>query len=166
MNDPVLILTTGGTIDSSPSYSPDRKSVFDGSYMQRMITDARFTGRVSQQALMQKDSGDITDDDRHVMLEACRIAPERCIVITHGTDTIADTARFLGAEQPAGKTIVLTGSFVPFSQPHSDASANLGYSVASAQLLAEGVWVAINGEVFSWRNVRKNREKGIIEAIA
>lgn len=161
----VRIITTGGTIDSSPEYDPNKKSVFDRSYLPDALSQARIETAVAIEPLMQKDSGDITDADRQRIAERCVAAPEDKILITHGTDTIAETARFLGERDFLGKAIVLVGSFVPLSQPSSDAHFNLGYALAAAHLLQSGVWVAVNGELFPWDNVRKNREKGRIERV-
>lgn len=156
---PIRILSTGGTIDSSPDYDPTKKSVFQGTYLPQMFAQARLPEEAVIEPLMQKDSADITTEDRQTMLDHCVQSPESRILITHGTDTIAETARFLGESGVGDKTVVLTCSFVPLSQPNSDAHFNLGYSMAATQLLPAGVWVAINGEIFAWDNVQKNREK-------
>lgn len=92
-------------------------------------------------------------------------SPEDRILITHGTDTMSETAKFLGGKGVGNKTVVLVGSFVPLSQENSDAFFSLGYALSAAQLLPPGVWIAINGEVFEWNNVRKNREKGRFERV-
>lgn len=161
----VRILSTGGTIDSSPDYDPTKKSVFSGTYLPQMLAQARLSKEAIIEALMQKDSMDITTEDRQIMLDHCTQSPENKILITHGTDTIAETARFLGEKSTGDKTVVLVGSFVPLSQPNSDVYFNLGYSVAAAQLLPAGVWVAINGAIFKWDNVKKNRNKMRFERI-
>lgn len=156
---PVKIFSTGGTIDSSPDYVPTEKSVFQGTYLPQMFANARFPQEAVVVPLMQKDSMDLTVEDRELMYKSCMESVEDRILFTHGTDTIAETARFLGEKGVGNKTVVLVGSFVPLSQPNSDATFNLGYAVAAAQLLPPGVWVAINGEIFSWDNVEKDREQ-------
>lgn len=113
--------------------------------------------------LMQKDSADITAEDRQRIFDRCMKSPEDRVVITHGTDTMTETAHFLGEKGVGSKTVVLVGSFVPLSQTDSDAFFNLGYGLSAAQLLPAGVWIAMNGEVFEWNNVRKNRERGRFE---
>lgn len=162
---PVRVFSTGGTIDSSPDYDPTKKSVFSGTYLPQMFAQARLPEEAIVEPLMQKDSMDLTVEDRQAMLDHCIQSPEDRILITHGTDTIAETARFLGEKGVGNKTVVLVGSFVPLSQPNSDAHFNLGYSMAASQLLPAGVWVAINGEIFEWDNVQKNRDKMRFERI-
>ncbi len=162
---PVRIFSTGGTIDSSPDYDPAKKSVFQGTYLPQVLAQARLPIEAIIEPLMQKDSMDITAEDRQSILDHCIQSQEDRILITHGTDTISETAKFLGEKGVGSKTIVLVGSFVPLSQPNSDAYFNLGYSMAAAQLLPAGVWIAINGEVFVWDNVQKNRKKGRFERV-
>ena len=164
----VRIIATGGTIDSSEDYDPTQKSVFSpkGSYLPRMLEEARVYGEaVSVEVITLKDSADITLEDRNKILERCRGASETRIVVTHGTDTMTETAAFLGKNPPERKTVVLVGSMVPFSHEHSDAPFNLGYAIASAQQLQPGIYVAMNGRVFDWNHVRKNRDKGIFETL-
>jgi L-asparaginase len=161
----VRIISTGGTIDSSPDYNPSKKSVFQGTYLPQMLAQAKLGIETILEPLMQKDSADITSEERRLILEHCLASPEDRMVITHGTDTMTETGKFLGEKGVGNKTVVLVGSFVPLSQENSDAFFNLGYAIASAQLLSPGVWIAMNGEVFEWNNVRKNREKGRFERI-
>jgi L-asparaginase len=165
MNPAIRIFSTGGTIDSSPEYDPSKKSIFQGTNLPRMFGQARLPADVALEQLMQKDSMDITAEDRQLLLNRCMSAQESRLLITHGTDTMAETARFLGEKGVGDKTIVLVGSFVPLSQENSDAFFNLGYAYAATQTLPAGVWVAINGEIFEWNNVQKNREKGRFERI-
>ena len=114
---------------------------------------------------MQKDSADLTEEDRNLILKHCKSSPEKQIVITHGTDTMTETAHFLGESNIEDKTIVLVGSFVPFSQENSDAFYNLGFAMAAAQSLPPGVWIAMGGEAFEWNDVRKNKEKQKFEHV-
>ena len=162
---PVRVFSTGGTIDSSPDYDPTKKSVFQGTYLPQMFAQARLSTEVILESLMQKDSADITSEDRQSILNRCVASPEERMLITHGTDTMTETARFLGERGVGNKTVVLVGSFVPLSQENSDALFNLGYALAATQILQPGVWIAINGEVFEWDKVRKNKEKGRFERI-
>ncbi len=163
MNSAIRIISTGGTIDSSPDYDPKKKSVFQGTYLPRMFAQAKLGIEPILEALMQKDSADITVEDRELLLNRCIASPQERIVITHGTDTMTETARFLGEKGVGSKTVVIVGSFVPLSQKDSDAFFNLGYGLSAAQLLRSGVWIAMNGEVFEWNNVHKNKEKGRFE---
>jgi L-asparaginase len=106
----------------------------------------------------------MTADDRLRILDACQRAPESLLVVTHGTDTIVETARLLGEAQ-LSKTIVLTGAMVPFTVYGSDSLFNLGSSMSAVQLLPPGVYVAMNGRIFTWDNVRKNRQRGQFETL-
>jgi L-asparaginase len=113
-------------------------------------------------SLMMIDSLEMTADDRRIIVEHCRMAPESRIVITHGTDTMAETAAALGREA-LDKTIVLTGAMVPYKFGSSDGLFNLGSALAFVQTLPAGVYVAMNGRHFRWDRVRKNRQTGIFE---
>ena len=164
MNSSVRIFSTGGTIDSL-AYEQGQKSEFKGTYIPAMLAQSRLTIPFELEALMQKDSTDITETDRQLIYECCLVAQENRIVVTHGTDTMTETARFLAQRDLHNKVVVFTGSFIPFSQPNSDALFNIGYAVASAQTLPAGVWLALNGEIFEWNAVRKNKEKQRFERI-
>jgi L-asparaginase len=111
-----------------------------------------------------KDSLEMTDGDRQAVVAACRGCPEERIVITHGTDTMVETARTLLAAA-TGKTIVLTGAMVPYAFGSSDGLFNLGSALSFAQVLPPGVYLAMNGRFFAGDRVRKNREIGIFEEI-
>jgi L-asparaginase len=113
---------------------------------------------------MMIDSLQMTDDGRRHILERCRAVPENRIVITHGTDTMVETAAVLG---PAlkGKTVVLTGAMVPYTFGSSDGLFNLGTALAFVQTLGEGVYVAMNGRCWAWHAVRKDKKKGIFESL-
>jgi L-asparaginase len=113
---------------------------------------------------MMIDSLHMTDAGRHLILERCRGVPENRIVITHGTDTMPETAAVLGPELK-GKTVVLTGAMVPYTFGSSDGLFNLGTALAFVQTLPEGVYVAMNGRCFSWHSVRKDKKRGIFEAV-
>jgi len=108
------------------------------------------------------DSLNMHTSNRLRVLESCRRAAEEKIVITHGTDTMVETATVLG-EAGLAKTIVLTGAMVPYIFNNSDAVFNLGCAVTAVQVLPHGVYIAMNGRVFDWDRVRKNRELGVFE---
>lgn len=112
-----------------------------------------------------KDSLDMSDEDRKVILENCKKAPEDRIVITHGTDTMVETAKVLASEIKS-KTIVLTGAMIPYAFDNSDALFNLGNALAFVQVLPSGIYIAMNGKYFSWDNVRKNKDIGEFEEIS
>jgi L-asparaginase len=130
-----------------------------------MLSRGRCRLEVAVQALMMIDSLEMTDADRRLVVERCRSCPESRIVITHGTDTMADTARALH-EAAVGKTIVLTGAMIPYAFGSSDGLFNLGSALSFAQVLAPGVYVAMNGRFFAGDRVRKDRQSGIFEEIA
>jgi len=112
--------------------------------------------------LMMVDSLDMTDADRRLILENCRSAAEERILVTHGTDTMTETARVLG-EARLPKTVVLTGAMVPYAFGSSDGLFNLGSALSFVQALPHGVYVAMNGRCFPWHDVVKNRALGIFE---
>ena len=109
---------------------------------------------------MMIDSLDLDDRGRAEIVRRCRDAAETCIVITHGTDTMVETARALAAAGLAAKTIVLTGAMVPYAFGSSDGLFNLGSALSFVQVLPPGVYVAMNGRHFAWDRVRKNRATG------
>jgi L-asparaginase len=114
--------------------------------------------------VMMIDSLDMDDRGRAAVVGRCRAAAERALVVTHGTDTMVETARTLADAAIDGKTIVLTGAMVPFAFGSSDGLFNLGSALSFAQVLPAGVYVAMNGQYFDWNRVRKNRESGVFEA--
>jgi len=116
------------------------------------------------QTLMMVDSLDMTDADREVIVRNCVQCPESRIVVTHGTDTMVETARALAAGVQ-GKTVVLTGAMIPYPFGSSDGLFNLGSALSFAQVLPAGVYLAMNGQHFLWDKVRKNRETGVFEAL-
>ena len=159
------LLACGGTFDKR--YQPLTGALgFTESQLPAIVERARLTIPTAVKTVLQVDSLDMTDADREQVLAACRAAPESAIVITHGTDTMPETAAVLGPhfDAAAGKTIVLTGAMVPYAIAQSDALFNLGFACACAQTLAPGVWIAMNGRIHPWHSVRKNREAGIFEA--
>ena len=162
------LLACGGTFDKR--YQPLTGELgFTDSQLPAIVERARLTIPTIVETVLQVDSLDMTDTHREQVLAACRAAPEAAIVITHGTDTMAETAAALGphfgenANAAAGKTVVLTGAMVPYAIAQSDALFNLGFACACAQTLAPGVWIAMNGRVHPWHSVRKNRDAGVFE---
>jgi L-asparaginase len=119
------------------------------------LTDINF--EYTTEELFQKDSTDITDDDRNLILESCQNTPAQKIIITHGTDTMVHTARIISAIKD--KTIVIVGSMIPEMFIVTDAHFNIGMAVAGVELLPNGVYICMNGQFFDWDNVVKNQEK-------
>lgn len=157
------IISSGGTFDKHYDEIGGALT-FGASHLPEIIARARLTALVELEALPPLDSLDMTDADRQRILQACANAAERHIVITHGTDTMRETAEVLGkARLP--KTIVLTGAMIPYEIAGSDALFNFGFAAGVAQTLPQGVYVAMNGQVFDWNNVQKNRAAGIFAAM-
>jgi len=157
----VRIIITGGTFDKH--YDEIRGVLaFKDTHLPEILKYVRCTLPIELELNQLIDSLEMHLDNRLKILESCRRAPESRIVVTHGTDTMIETGRILG-EAALGKTIVLTGAMVPYSFTASDAVFNLGTSIAAVQILPPGVYVAMNGQVFSWDRVRKNRDAGTFE---
>jgi L-asparaginase len=157
----IRILITGGTFDKDYNELTGQL-YFHDSHLPEMLKLGRCNLDLEVRTLMMIDSLDMTDDDRQIILEHCRHAPESRIVITHGTDTMVETAAVLAGQVPA-KTIILTGAMVPYKFGSSDGLFNLGSALAFAQTLPHGVYVAMNGQYFDWNKVRKNRQTGMFE---
>ena len=150
----VLILTTGGTIDKLYFDALSEYQIGD-SVVDRLLKTARVALPFRVQELLRKDSLELTDDDRALIADAVAEAPEKRIVITHGTDTMTDTAKVLAGR--TDKTIVLVGALAPARFAESDATFNLGMAFATTQVAAPGVWIAMNGTIFDGTKVRKDR---------
>lgn len=160
--DRIRVFVTGGTFDKE--YDERNGALFfQDTHVPEMIRLGRCLLDIEIRTLMMIDSLEMTEDDRRIIAEHCRNAPESKIVITHGTDTMVDTAAHLGREIK-DKTIVLTGAMVPYKFGSSDGMFNLGSALAFVQSLPPGVYVVMNGRVFPWSAVRKNRDKGVFEA--
>jgi L-asparaginase len=158
---PIRIIVTGGTFDKA--YDAIRGELtFKESHLPEILARARVTVPVAIEQNQLIDSLQMQDENRRSVLEACRRASEERIVITHGTDTMAETARLIGPAALA-KTIVLTGAMVPYQIQGSDALFNFGTAFMAAQTLPPGVYIAMNGRVFSWDRVRKDRSRGLFE---
>jgi L-asparaginase len=157
----IRVFITGGTFDKSYDEISGRLD-FKDTHIQEMLRLGRCRVPVEVRTLMMIDSLQMTDADRQLILQNCRGAAEERIVITHGTDTMTDTARVLG-EARLGKTIVLTGAMVPYAFGSSDGLFNLGSALSFVQSLPHGVYVAMNGRCFAWDDVVKNRQLGVFE---
>lgn len=157
------IIITGGTFDKH--YDAVKGVLtFKESHLPAILATVRCSLPLEMEINQLIDSLEMGEEGRRSVLEACGRAEEEQIVITHGTDTMVETATMLGRAGLA-KTIVLTGAMIPYAVAGSDAVFNLGCAVASAQILPHGVYIAMNGELFPWDNVRKNREEGVFERL-
>ncbi|HSE42266.1 MAG TPA: asparaginase domain-containing protein [Acidobacteriota bacterium] len=159
----IRIFITGGTFDKE--YNEMNGTLFfKDTHLPEMLRLGRCKVAVDLETLMLVDSLEMTEKDRNKIVDHCKAAREDKIVITHGTDTMDQTAASLGrANIP--KTIVLTGAMVPYKFGSSDGLFNLGSAMAFVQTLPAGVYVAMNGKYFKWDNVRKNKETGEFEEI-
>jgi len=157
----IKIFATGGTFDKEYNEITGQL-FFQDTHLVDMLTRGRCLVPVSVETLMMIDSLDMTDGDRALILRRSIETPEQRIIITHGTDSMEQTAAVLG-QGVTGKTIVLTGAMVPYTFGSSDGMFNLGAALALVQTLPPGVYVAMNGRCFDWRSVRKNRQLGVFE---
>jgi L-asparaginase len=162
----IRVFVTGGTFDKEYNELTGTLS-FKDTHLPEMLRLGRCRIDVSISTLMMIDSLDMTDLDRASIVDECRQAAESRIVVTHGTDTMVETATALATALPAqaGKTIVLTGAMIPYAFGSSDGLFNLGSALSLVQVLPPGVYIAMNGRYFVWDGVRKNRESGVFEAI-
>lgn len=159
----IKILVTGGTFDKEYD-EINGKLFFKDTHLSELLELGRSKLIVNVRTLMMVDSLEMNQDDRELILKNCMHCDEDKIVITHGTDTMEVTAKFLGQHKLA-KTIVLTGAMIPYKFGSSDGLFNLGCALALVQTLPNGVYVAMNGKYFLWNNVHKNKSTGTFEEI-
>jgi L-asparaginase len=161
----VRIFVTGGTFDKE--YNELSGSLFfKDTHLPEMLRLGRSRIDTSISTLMMIDSLEMTAADRGRIVDECARAAEARILITHGTDTMVETAAALAAALPSsGKTIVLTGAMIPYAFGSSDGLFNLGSALSFVQALPAGVYIAMNGRCFTWDRVRKNRNIGTFEDI-
>lgn len=159
----IRIFVTGGTFDKEYNELTGQL-FFQDTHLPEMLKLGRSRVSVDIRTLMMIDSLEMTDMDRDLIARHCEEADEDQIIITHGTDTMSDTARVL-AERVKDKTIVLTGAMIPYKFGSSDGLFNLGSALAFVQTLPKGVYVAMNGKYFQGTNVRKNKQSGEFETI-
>ena len=157
----IKILVTGGTFDKEYKELTG-ELFFRNTHVPNMLELGRARIDVKIRTLMLIDSLEMTDYHRKIILEKCQRSKDDKIIITHGTYTMAETAKFLG-QNIENKTIVLTGAMIPYAFGSSDGLFNLGSALAFVQSLPHGVYIAMNGEYFHWHNVKKNKETGVFE---
>jgi L-asparaginase len=159
----IRILVTGGTFDKQYDELTGRL-FFKETHVPAMLQRGRCRLDVTVEPIMMIDSLELDDRGRAIIVDRCRASDETAIVITHGTDTMVETAQALACAGLSDRTIVLTGAMVPYAFGSSDGLFNLGSALSFAQVLPPGVYVAMNGQYFLWNGVRKNRESGVFEA--
>jgi L-asparaginase len=158
----IRLFVTGGTFDKTYDEIRGRLS-FGDTHVPEMLRLGRSRVGVTVRTLMMIDSLDMSDAGREVIARHCADCEESRIVVTHGTDTMVQTAAVI-AGAVRDKTVVLTGAMVPYAFGSSDGLFNLGSALSFAQTLASGVYIAMNGQAFEWNRVRKNRETGEFES--
>ena len=159
----IQIFITGGTFDKEYN-ELNGDLYFQDTHLKQMLEQGRSQLNVNIRSLMMIDSLEMADEDRDIILTHCRKCTSDRIVITHGTDTMVATARYL-AENITNKTIVLTGAMIPIVFGSSDGLFNMGAALAYVQTLTPGVYIAMNGQYFRHDNVRKNKAKGLFEIL-
>ena len=157
----IRIFITGGTFDKEYN-ELNGQLYFKDTHLSDLLEMGRSQVPVEIRTLMMVDSLEMTDEDRELIAYQCNQCSENKIVITHGTDTMSDTANVL-AQKVTNKTVILTGAMIPIKFGSSDGLFNLGSALAFAQTLPAGVYVAMNGRYFNWDNVRKNKQTGVFE---
>jgi len=159
----IQIFITGGTFDKEYNFITG-ELYFKDTHVPKLLEQGRSNVPVDIKTLMMIDSQDMTEEDREIIIHNCRRTPYDKIVITHGTDTMVETARVLAKANIKDKTIVLTGAMIPIAFGNSsDGFFNLGSSLAFAQVLPPGVYISMNGRYYDWDNVHKNRKTGFFE---
>lgn len=159
----IRIFITGGTFDKEYNEITGQL-YFNDTHLHDLLEMGRSKVSVEIRTLMMVDSLEMTDEDREIIAHQCNQCEEDKIVLTHGTDTMSETAKML-AQKVKDKTIILTGAMIPIKFGSSDGLFNLGSALAFAQTLPAGVYVAMNGRFFNWDNVRKNKQTGMFEEV-
>jgi L-asparaginase len=160
----IRILVTGGTFDKEYN-ERNGQLYFKDTHIAEMLKLGRSRVEVTIRTVMMIDSLEMSDHDRALIVQNCLHSQEERIVVTHGTDTMTETAAAI-AVMVSGKTVVLTGAMIPYAFGSSDGLFNLGSALSFVQVLPHGVYIAMNGKCFLWDRVRKNRERGEFEEIA
>ena len=160
----IRIIVTGGTFDKEYNERTGQL-FFKDTHLAEMLERGRSRVPVTIRTVMMVDSLEMSEADRAVIVQNCLQASENQLVVTHGTDTMTDTAAAI-AREVSGKTVVLTGAMIPWAFGSSDGLFNLGSALSFVQVLPPGVYVAMNGKCFPWDRVRKNRERGEFEEIS
>ncbi len=155
----IKVLITGGTIDKTYKELSGKLS-FTETHLVDMLNRGRSMVDTLSEVLFLKDSLEMMDSDRAFILDKCQSCDEQNILITHGTDTMVETATYL-AKSLKGKTVVLFGSMIPYSIDNSDALFNLGVALSAVQLKDSGVYIVMNGQIFDFDKVQKDKDLGI-----
>ena len=163
MNSKTKIFITGGTFDKEYNELTG-KLYFNYTHMHELLKLGRCNVDVDIETLMMVDSLDMTENQRDIIAQKCIKEPLNTIIITHGTDTMVQTAHIL-AKNITNKTIILTGAMIPFKFGSSDGLFNMGSALAYVQSISKGIYIAMNGQIFNYENVKKNAELGVFEEL-
>lgn len=158
----IKIFITGGTIDDLEYGSLDKAPKSHKSIIPDLLKQSRISLDYELEEPISRDSRFVTEEDRKFVFKKCKECKENKIIITHGTKTMPQTAKFLG-EKNLKKTIILVGAAIPGNKEKSDALFNIGAAFSAVQLLPNGVYITMNGKIFSWENVKKNLDTGFFE---
>lgn len=162
-SEPIRVIITGGTFDKQ--YDEIKGELtFADTHLPEILRLARVSVPVNLELNQLIDSLNMQEENRRSVFRSCERAAETRIIVTHGTDTMVETARLIGNAK-LDKTIVFTGAMIPYKVQDSDALFNFGTAFAAVQLLPCGVYVTMNGRIFNWDGVRKNRAKGVFEEL-
>lgn len=161
----IRVLVTGGTFDKQYN-ELDGTLAFGSTHLKEVLERGRCHLDVAIEVLMMMDSLEMRDEHRATIVRAAAGCAESQVVITHGTDTMVETARAMAAAALPGKTVVFTGAMIPYAFGSSDGLFNLGSALSFAQVLPAGVYVAMNGQYFRWDEVRKNRDTATFERVS
>lgn len=161
----IQVLVTGGTFDKEYNML-NGKLYFKDTHLPKMFERGRSRLDIDVKTLMMIDSLEMTEEDREIILHNCKRAKTNKVLVTHGTDTMVETAKYLAQADIKDKTIVITGALIPYAfGTSSDGFFNLGSSLAFVQTLAPGVYIVMNGRYFTWNNVEKNKKTGFFEEL-
>ena len=160
---PIKIFITGGTFDKEYN-ELNGELYFKETHLHEMLKLGRSQLKVDIETIMMKDSLEMSKNNRNTIVQKCLESDENQILITHGTDTMVETAKLL-AEKITTKTIVLTGAMIPYKFGSSDGLFNLGSALSFLQSLPKGIYIAMNGNIFNWNNVKKNKKLGLFQPL-
>ncbi len=161
----IKIFITGGTFDKSYDHI-NGKLFFEKTHLPEMIKRSKCNLDIQVKTILMKDSLDLSNEDVSKIVNTCKKEKSNNIIITHGTDTMTNTARLIAEQKLSNKTIILTGAMIPYAfGSSSDGFFNLGCALSFVQTLKPGVYITMQGEYFEWDKVKKNGNKGVFERI-
>ena len=159
----IKIFITGGTFDKSYDYI-NGKLFFEKTHLPEMITRSKCRLDIEIETILMKDSLDFKSEDIYKIVNACKNEKSNQIIITHGTDTMTNTAKLIADLNLSNKTIILTGAMIPYAfGSSSDGFFNLGCALSFVQTLKTGVYITMHGQYFEWNKVKKNKKIGVFE---